>query len=448
MIKKILITAIIILSGFVILYAYKPDINKDKNSPFSVSNSKYIYDNGITYIDLEKYPNKKKDYNHFTRFCGKCHPVSRSINAPYQGDQWYMITGKMNIKKNAGIPLDQAKKIVSFLKWYTKEKIKNPFNFQNSWIDILFNYYDYSFNEKNLTFRKILFDFLKNKKINLADIKMKKLPKNGLNESVYREVLLRICLNYKLYKKFISYIKKRNLKLTTLSKKYFKDNDLSKVILETRRNKKSLHNGYTLYQSYCASCHGKKGEGGIGLTLNNSFLLSLFLRKNGEFYKKTINLGRDNTPMQAYLHDYYGIFNETQIENIVFFFKKNWFDTLNPKPQIKEDLPFYPLKPNVRREVGKQLFQENCSKCHGKFGHGIHDNNETNAPAIRNNNFSSFETEDGKPLQVSNQLLREIIKNGRITMPPFERNPQNNQGLTPEQIDSIIKYIRPKKKTE
>lgn len=82
----------------------------------------------------------------------------------------------------------------------------------------------------------------------------------------------------------------------------------------------SVRRGALLYANNCRTCHGNKGEGGIGPTLNKDEFKNqdpLVLAANVELLTRTLECGRAGTLMPAWLNENGGALNERQIEHLV-----------------------------------------------------------------------------------------------------------------------------------
>lgn len=79
----------------------------------------------------------------------------------------------------------------------------------------------------------------------------------------------------------------------------------------------SVANGKTLYARNCASCHGPKGEGGIGPALNQKDQLDSLGLEN---IRKSVEEGKAGTSMPAWK----GILSEEQITDVVHFMFAEW----------------------------------------------------------------------------------------------------------------------------
>jgi len=213
------------------------------------------------------------------------------------------------------------------------------------------------------------------------------------------------------------------------------DSNLSNAI-ESSKKSVNAEYGNTIYNNYCATCHGENGEGKIGLKLNNNDMMGIYLRDNAKFYRETIKMGRRGTLMKGWSYEYLGIFNSNQIENIIEFIRQNWYKQQTGKAKPTEYQIYEELK-GANIKEGKMIYDNVCSSCH--YGITL----DSFAPDIRNYTFSGLNNQ-GEPLTIDIGQLRYIIKNGRndTMMKPFGKDKSGVIELNDSQIDSIIKYLR------
>jgi len=84
--------------------------------------------------------------------------------------------------------------------------------------------------------------------------------------------------------------------------------------------KEEIERGALLFANNCRTCHGNKGEGGIGLPLNIDKFKDedpLVLAANTELLTRTLQCGRAGTMMQPWLDGNGGALNERQVEHLV-----------------------------------------------------------------------------------------------------------------------------------
>ena len=187
-------------------------------------------------------------------------------------------------------------------------------------------------------------------------------------------------------------------------------------------NASGAPHGDELYARYCSSCHGKDGNGGVGVPLAlPSFLNSV----SDEYLKKTIRYGRPGRIMPAF-----NVLSDAQVSAVVNHLR-SWSD----KPAPVEDTTV--IKGNI--ENGKKLFARYCAQCHGEEagggkGTGVTFSRKRDlpiiAPALNNTGFLAAATD---------VMLRDTITYGR------EGTPMTSMlvaGMSETDIDDVVSYIR------
>lgn len=82
----------------------------------------------------------------------------------------------------------------------------------------------------------------------------------------------------------------------------------------------SIERGALLYANNCRTCHGIRGEGGVGLTINKPSFRDqepLALTSNQDLIRRTLECGRAGTLMPAWLDGNGGSLTANQIEHLV-----------------------------------------------------------------------------------------------------------------------------------
>jgi LysM repeat protein/mono/diheme cytochrome c family protein len=82
----------------------------------------------------------------------------------------------------------------------------------------------------------------------------------------------------------------------------------------------SIRRGALLFANNCRTCHGAKGEGGVGLSLNTPDFKDqapLILNENRAMLRRTIECGRAGTLMPSWLRDHGGSLTSVQIEHLI-----------------------------------------------------------------------------------------------------------------------------------
>ncbi|HXV98332.1 MAG TPA: cytochrome c, partial [Anaerolineae bacterium] len=129
---------------------------------------------------------------------------------------------------------------------------------------------------------------------------------------------------------------------------------------------RSIEAGAALYTQYCVECHGLKGEGGIGPTLNSKYFFEQRLTDIGyqgsmkSFLTLTVRGGRPvksdpsyGRTMPTWSIDYGGPLRNDQIDNIVTYIM-NWEETA---PDLGDpNAEPTPVPGDTPEERGQNLF--------------------------------------------------------------------------------------------
>jgi mono/diheme cytochrome c family protein len=172
-----------------------------------------------------------------------------------------------------------------------------------------------------------------------------------------------------------------------------------------------ISRGQKLFADNCATCHGDNGQGDIGPALNSkSFLDST---EDGRIFS-LISSGVPGTAMPSWSQDYGGPFTAEQIQELVGYIR-SWQATAQniAKPT-----------PTADAARGQVIFQSTCYACHGANGQGT-----DRAPALNSKALLD---------KFDDNWFRQTISDGR----PAKGMPTWGKVLSPEQINSVVAYIR------
>ena len=98
------------LTALLVTVDYGPDFKPDPR------------DNGPGTIDVSRYPaEQQKYYDMYAAKCAKCHPLSRSVNARFNAQDWKRYMKRMIRRPNSGINEEQAANIYEFLKYHSAQ---------------------------------------------------------------------------------------------------------------------------------------------------------------------------------------------------------------------------------------------------------------------------------------------------------------------------------------
>lgn len=171
-----------------------------------------------------------------------------------------------------------------------------------------------------------------------------------------------------------------------------------------------------IYHNYCSVCHGENGDGRANAMqqLNPPARNFTSEKSHRELDRarvlKALKEGRPGTAMTAWTE----ILNEAEVNALADYLMDEFINP--PEDSI--------------RAMGRKLFAENCSVCHGDSGTT---GKWTTGLAKTPLNFSSAR---GKTL--SREMMIAAVTNGRPGTPMVSYS----RKLTPEQIEIIVDYIR------
>jgi cbb3-type cytochrome c oxidase subunit III len=207
-------------------------------------------------------------------------------------------------------------------------------------------------------------------------------------------------------------------------------------------NGRSVEAGAALFTQYCTECHGLKGEGGVGPTLNSKYFfekrladidyqgtmesfLTLTIR-GGRPVKTDPNYGRN---MPTWSVDYGGPLRNDQIDNVVDYIM-NW-EASAPDLGDPNAEPT-PVPGDTPEERGKNLFTGmGCIGCHTFNGQG---------GAVGPNLTEVYATKG------EDYVRQSILQPNAVIAEGFQPNlmPQNfEQRLKgPTDLDDLIAYLK------
>ncbi len=183
--------------------------------------------------------------------------------------------------------------------------------------------------------------------------------------------------------------------------------------------------GSTLYGTFCAACHGSKGEGmryagaspfpAIG---NPDFLAVA----PDEFLRATIMHGRPGRRMPAWGEKEGGL-RPGEIETLIGYLR-SMGGGAKPEPDPK---PSRWVKADA--EAGRKLYAQQCANCHGNEGQG------GEGLALNNRALLS---------DASDTYLLETIRRGRTgtTMPAFGSGSTVRRALSTEELEALVAFMR------
>ncbi len=171
----------------------------------------------------------------------------------------------------------------------------------------------------------------------------------------------------------------------------------------------SARYGRAIYRGNCATCHGLRGEGGLGTALASPQFLDI---ASDELLERTILEGRPNTGMPAWKD-----LSTTDVSDLLAYIR-SW---QGPGVEI-DDVLAYLEDGSGHVGIGEKLFRASCTACHGRRGEGII------GPSLNSDEFLPI---------VSDEYLVHAIRDGRpgSAMPAW-------RSFSTEDVGDLIAYVR------
>lgn len=182
--------------------------------------------------------------------------------------------------------------------------------------------------------------------------------------------------------------------------------------------------GATLYGTFCAACHGSKGEGMRypGMPEFPAIANADFLRLvSDDFLHAQIKRGRPGRRMPAW-GEMEGGLRDEEVGRLVAYLRN-----LGGVAFVGDGKPRRWLQGDTT--IGQRFYGEICAACHGGRGEG------KEAPALNNKVFLDLATDT---------YLFKTIQNGRsgTTMAGFGAGSSVRRTLTDAEIASVVAFIR------
>lgn|SRR5574341_85424 len=181
--------------------------------------------------------------------------------------------------------------------------------------------------------------------------------------------------------------------------------------------------GAELFAENCAPCHGQRGEGRIGATLNDVFAA---IDQNA-LIEQVVRNGVSGSFMPAFAQESGGPLADQEIADIIAYMD-SWDTASEPvapaPPRPEQEIPPIP-EVDGDPNNGYTIFQQNCAVCHGKGGEGRIGANLTTA-------FSSIE-----PGAYAKVTIERGIEG--TLMPAWAQ--KAGGPLTDEEINDVAAYV-------
>ncbi|HEX9628215.1 MAG TPA: c-type cytochrome [Acidiferrobacterales bacterium] len=180
--------------------------------------------------------------------------------------------------------------------------------------------------------------------------------------------------------------------------------------------------GAGLYREHCAACHGRDGQGGVGVPL----ALPAFLDSvDDKFLRETIRRGRPGRVMPAF-----GRLGAGEIDAIVRHMR-GW--SSRPAPPRDE------ARIAGDRARGARLYAAHCAACHGEHGEGGHGTGVTLSRPRRQPILAPGLNNPGFLAAATDTMIKTTLTRGRSGTP---MRSFLEQGLRERDIDDVVAFVR------
>ncbi|WP_196138196.1 c-type cytochrome [Aliikangiella sp. G2MR2-5] len=170
------------------------------------------------------------------------------------------------------------------------------------------------------------------------------------------------------------------------------------------------------YKKYCTLCHGEDRQGHVNDHAPSLKSRSLFESGVPHAVLRPLSYGREGTAMGGYLDEVGGPLTLDETWNLTY-----WLFEQSGAERVK--LSTEPVSGDIRR--GEQVYQKECSSCHGKNGEGV------TAPALGNPSALAHNTDE---------VIRYAIRHGRQNTPMQAFADK----LSEQDIDNVTAFLRSK----
>jgi mono/diheme cytochrome c family protein/rhodanese-related sulfurtransferase len=170
------------------------------------------------------------------------------------------------------------------------------------------------------------------------------------------------------------------------------------------------------YKKYCVLCHGENRQGHVNDHAPSLKSKSLFESGIPHAVLRPLSYGREGTAMGGYLDEVGGPMTLDEVWDLTY-----WLFWQSGAERVR--LSTNPVKGDI--QLGEQIYQKECSTCHGKKGEGI------TGPALANPSALAHNTDE---------VIRYAIRHGRqgTPMPAFADK------LSSKDIDNVTAFLRSK----
>lgn len=182
----------------------------------------------------------------------------------------------------------------------------------------------------------------------------------------------------------------------------------------------------TVYAQNCAACHGRDGQNGAAIALNNPAYLAIAGADNIE---RITRAGVPNTTMPPFGKNDGGMLTDQQVAALVQGIIQHWgrADALGG-----QSAPHYFASGPGNPAAGQQAFGTFCASCHGSDGNGARLTNGSITGSLLDSSYLALITDQG---------LRSIILAGQIDGQPHNWHSYGPRPMSDADITNIVAWL-------
>lgn len=182
----------------------------------------------------------------------------------------------------------------------------------------------------------------------------------------------------------------------------------------------------TLYAQNCAACHGRNGQSGAAIALNNPTYLAIAGAGNIE---RITAAGVPNTTMPAFAQSKGGMLTDQQVTALVQAMLQNWG---RPDALAGQSAPPYAASGQGSAAAGQQAFGTYCANCHGADGTGAKLSDGSTTGSLLDSSYLALVTDQG---------LRSVILAGQINGGAHNWRSYGPHPMTDADVTNIVAWL-------
>lgn len=182
----------------------------------------------------------------------------------------------------------------------------------------------------------------------------------------------------------------------------------------------------TLYAQNCAACHGRNGQYGAAIALNNPTYLAIAGSDN---IQRITAAGVPNTTMPAFAQSKGGMLTDHQVTALVRAMVQNWS---RPDALAGQAPPPYAASGQGNAAAGQQGFGMFCASCHGADGNGTKLQDGSTTGSLLDSSYLALITDQG---------LRSIILAGQTNGSPHNWRSYGPHPMTDADVTNVVAWL-------